>query len=262
VLIQGAAQCSIIFLLPGSQSIHPGAFDTHTISVSFHENNVYFIPSPATISIHAKNNTVLKVLSITFSQKWLFSYLSQIHIKQKKLIHHLIFSGKDMVLYEPMTFPVQQLAETLSTIDWQQPFVNILANAKILEVLHTLLTALSTRKKNTQKIVNKADYEQIRDIVIMLSENWQKRCPSIQEVALLTHMSPTKFKKLFRTIYEKPYYSFFLHLKLLRCMELLKSGTHSVTEVAYIAGYSRPSKFSEVFRQYFKLSPSSIIKQK
>lgn len=49
-------------------------------------------------------------------------------------------------------------------------------------------------------------------------------------------------------------------IRLKKSLELLKSGTYNVSEVAYMVGFNDPKYFSKVFSEHFNINPSEVVK--
>lgn len=255
--------CSLIIALPECDFDYLDIFDIKNNTLDSHTCcEVYF--SKSNWAIKAKNSqpVVIKLLLITFSIEWLNSFLNKTKLKRNDFFCHILTTKNCALEHGKMDHSMMILVEYIAALNWDKPFVQLLAYAKIIEVFHALLNSTSGQKNNDNKTINKDDYEKMQKVRSLLVENWQAPCPSIKEMSMLVYMSESKFKKLFKALFQKPYYTFFLHIKLARCMDLLKSGNHSVTEVAYIAGYNRASKFTEIFKRVYVMNPSAIIKKK
>ena len=50
-------------------------------------------------------------------------------------------------------------------------------------------------------------------------------------------------------------------LRIERSMELIKSNTHSLTEIAYLTGFSDQSHFTRIFKQHTGKNPSAFKKE-
>lgn len=103
-------------------------------------------------------------------------------------------------------------------------------------------------------ILEAARMIQVRNLLVSdLSGN----CPSITTMAEKAHMSLTKFKSLFKQMFNLPYYQYYQHHRLIAAKESLAFGK-SPTETAYEYGFSNLGHFSASFKKKFKISPTEL----
>lgn len=95
-----------------------------------------------------------------------------------------------------------------------------------------------------------AEQELIRD--------FSHPAPTIATLSRRAAMSPSKFKKIFKTIYGAPVYSYFQDHRMEKARLLLLSGQYSVSEVGHAVGYANLSNFSAAFKRKFNRLPSEL----
>ncbi|MCD4732349.1 MAG: helix-turn-helix transcriptional regulator, partial [Bacteroidales bacterium] len=64
-----------------------------------------------------------------------------------------------------------------------------------------------------------------------------------------------------RAILDQPAGDFVRVIRLNKSIELLKTKSGNISEIAYDVGFSSPSYFSECFRRHFGLSPTEYQSQ-
>lgn len=79
---------------------------------------------------------------------------------------------------------------------------------------------------------------------------------TIKELALLTHLSESSFKRKFKEVFNESPKKYLTRKKLERAAELLKSNTDRVSEIAYDVGFDSVSAFNRNFTIHFGKSPS------
>jgi AraC-like DNA-binding protein len=80
---------------------------------------------------------------------------------------------------------------------------------------------------------------------------------TLEELAQLTNMSLSTFKREFRKIYGAPPASYIRKTKLRKALDLMGSTDLRATEIAYECGFNNISHFSKTFKQVFGASPTS-----
>ena len=84
---------------------------------------------------------------------------------------------------------------------------------------------------------------------------------TVAHLAELCHMSDTWFRRLFTEACGKSPHAYLADLRLSRAAELLASGLYSVSDVAYLSGFSDAKYFSTSFSRSFGKSPFAYKKQ-
>ncbi|WP_320128277.1 helix-turn-helix transcriptional regulator [uncultured Sphaerochaeta sp.] len=80
---------------------------------------------------------------------------------------------------------------------------------------------------------------------------------SVEKLAHLAGMSPTKLKTLFKDVYGDTLYGYLRKVRMNLAASYLKEG-RSVTDVAFAVGYKSVNRFSETFREVFDTYPSKV----
>lgn len=87
-------------------------------------------------------------------------------------------------------------------------------------------------------------------------KNHMSESPSIEDLARMASMSPTKLKLLFKQRYGDTIYGYLRSLRMEHAAKMLKEEGLGVTEVAYSVGYKSLSRFSEAFFKVYGVLPS------
>ena len=82
----------------------------------------------------------------------------------------------------------------------------------------------------------------------------------IKHLAKVVGASPTTLMRHFKMRANETVYSYIKRRRLDEAMELLKSGSHSIAEVASLVGYENFGSFSEAFKSQFHRPPSFFKK--
>nr|WP_274599069.1 AraC family transcriptional regulator [Prosthecochloris ethylica] len=84
----------------------------------------------------------------------------------------------------------------------------------------------------------------------------------LDDLVSIAGMSHPKLNRCFRQLYGRTVFEFLRAERLLKARELIDIQGRTVTEAAYMAGYSSLSHFSKVYRQYFGVSPAPGTRRK
>ncbi|MDI3321383.1 helix-turn-helix domain-containing protein [Pinibacter soli] len=103
-------------------------------------------------------------------------------------------------------------------------------------------------------VIEVARMIQIRNLLIA---DFSSDCPLLEEMAKKAQMSPTKFKTLFKKLFNLPYYQYYQRYRLHGARHAIILGK-SIGETAYEFSFNSISNFSVAFKKMFKISPSQL----
>jgi AraC-like DNA-binding protein len=102
--------------------------------------------------------------------------------------------------------------------------------------------------------------ETIRLLELEIRNNMTISLPSVKEMAFRVHMSQSKFKSIFKSIYNESPHQHFLNLKLYTAMSLLKNGKMNLTQISSKLGFSHPSAITRLFISKMGITPTHLTK--
>ena len=105
------------------------------------------------------------------------------------------------------------------------------------------------------------DWKFIATVKKNVEENMDNPNFNIDMLCNLLNMSRTSFYNKITALTGEAPADYTRFIKLKRASELLKEHKHSITEIAEMIGFSDAKYFREVFKKYFKVSPSQYAKQ-
>ena len=102
-------------------------------------------------------------------------------------------------------------------------------------------------------------YEQEIERIIKLERQLIRQAilPPLDDLAREVGMSLTKFRHMFKFVYGKPIYEYFLNARMEKAKELLMQG-YSVYQVSTMVGFTKANNFSRIFKKYYGFSPSTL----
>lgn len=116
--------------------------------------------------------------------------------------------------------------------------------------------------KNDMLALSHLDQEFMEKLNRLIDENIVK---TDLDMAFLTDrmaMSHSTFYRKVKALTGMTSVEYIRTTKLHHSMQLLKTGDHNVTEVAYMAGFNNLSHFRESFKKEFGITPSQVLKEK
>lgn len=215
-----------------------------------------------------KRTTVLK---IAMSRKFI---LKQCHGSEFPHHHSLVQSflkKKPVSLYYPLT---GKLYGVLNNIIHNMNIVALLQRAYfkgcVLELLALSVNRIILRRsrpggtgRRERKRVD-SDLTELnrllaaKDHLIRGSENV---VPTIMELSRKAGMSATKFKKMFKQVFNMPPYEYYQYTRMEKAKELLEEEHYSVSEVGYRVGFTSLGHFTAAFKKHFGRKPSDYLRE-
>ncbi|MDE5947797.1 MAG: helix-turn-helix domain-containing protein, partial [Prevotella sp.] len=103
---------------------------------------------------------------------------------------------------------------------------------------------------------NTADREFIERAVTIVEANMGNNALDIDMLCTEMGMSRSSMYRKFADITGQKPTEFVRSIRLRRAAELIKAGNHSISETAYMCGFSSPSYFNRRFKEMFGVSPT------
>lgn len=144
--------------------------------------------------------------------------------------------------------------------------MTLLKSEKYPFITSVLSTLMETEEKSKQIKIQPhtgrapssiANVKNFHDQILL---NIQKEIPAIEHVAQASQISPSTVSAIFKELYGKPYYTYFLDFKLGLAKDLLLTGQYSVLQVSQLLGYSHPIKLILPFKKRYNATPGSFKK--
>lgn len=83
---------------------------------------------------------------------------------------------------------------------------------------------------------------------------------TLQSISDKFHMSPFSFSKMFKRESGIGFKEYIISAKILQSKKLLASTDHSITEIAFLSGFTDSNYFASVFKKYESVTPSEYAK--
>jgi len=147
--------------------------------------------------------------------------------------------------------------------NWLQKLINnpmnnatdrLLAEAEALQVLARWLAPITDLKKDT------SDNKIQKTIDILMADI--STPPSLEQLAVMVDMSHTCLNRKFKREFGVTVFDWLRGYKLKRAKQYLTDSKRTITNIAFLCGFSSSSHFSTLFKQTFSISPREYRLQK
>ncbi|WP_301246750.1 hybrid sensor histidine kinase/response regulator transcription factor, partial [Phocaeicola sartorii] len=138
---------------------------------------------------------------------------------------------------------------------------NLLENRKKIA---SLLALADTQPKQESAVnsLNKLDNEFLQKITQIIEENLEMEKMDIAFIADKMCMSHSTLYRKIKGLTDMSANEFIRKVKMRKGAELLMSGQYTISEIAYMIGFSSVAYFRQCFKDEYGMSPSDYVKQK
>ena len=84
---------------------------------------------------------------------------------------------------------------------------------------------------------------------------------TIEEICHEFYISRSSLQALFKTHLNSSPKNYLLNIKLQKSKELIRENQYTISEIAYMLGFSSIHYFSRLFKKYFNTTPSAYAKK-
>ncbi len=117
--------------------------------------------------------------------------------------------------------------------------------------IHNILYDLFANKPNN----NKPSW--LKDLIEIIEDRWNEFIP-LHELSFILNVHPVTISKYFRRYLNRTLGDYMRIVKLKRAFNLLLNSKESITDIAYICGFSDQSHMTKVFKTYVGFTPKEI----
>jgi AraC-like DNA-binding protein len=246
-------------------------YDTKEVRVnidaeSFEEDNpvrsaMYLVSFLSDLEQYAAPGFNLKSLRVIIPKEWLARYLKLDKVEeglQRYLALKVASITAKSIDYESETI----LSELFDTDDGHHLNPMYQQN-RIMKLIEIFFSWMYDQMSNLHfaNDISKDDIKKMIEAEAALVNDFSIPAPTITELAALTAMSESKFKKNFKLVYGSPPYEYFQKKRMAKARDLFLAGNHSIKDVGYLMGYANISNFSIAFKKEFNLLPGDFLKQ-
>lgn len=145
----------------------------------------------------------------------------------------------------------------LLTNDLTGELRSVYMEGKVLELISLTLNNLcGGASADSPKSSTKKEREQLRKAIHVVGQSLAEP-PLLADLGAHVGMSTNRLNRLFKESVGLTYAQYVLELRMRKAHDLLRTGNHTITEIAHMLGYDYAGNFSAAFRRFFGVSPKS-----
>ena len=203
--------------------------------------------------------TKVKGINILFSRDWLENFL-KIEATGDEMVKFLSLN-MSAFNYEPMDIEYKRMLSEIAGTGIDPKFETFIIQNRVMLLLERFFTRTYYKMDNMHFDV-KVSNEIIGRLKLVereLVNDFSVEPASINKLARMAVLSPSKLKSSFKEIYGLPVYRYFQKHRMNKAKAMLLSKKYSVKEVGLEVGYSNLSNFAKAFRKSFDQLPGDLL---
>lgn len=194
--------------------------------------------------------TYVKGLTIQLTEQWLMNKIE--HLGK---LNHKLLREKDV--FQSFIKPKsQKLLGEIFSKSARAAVPRLFIKTRVLRLLEIFLEDILKNGLDANVFPSSGrDVLNILKIEQFLYENYRSQFPSINTLARMACMSPTKLKQVFKKAFGVTLFEYFQRNRMHKAKALLQTNLYSVSEVGELLGYQNLSNFSTAFKKEFGVLP-------
>ncbi len=201
----------------------------------------------------------IRGVDIIITREWMAAYLG-INSKDEVLQRYLSMKTGSYN-FEPMDAVYRELLNAIIEDEQSEaPMKKAIIENRIMELVERFFIRLYERmeQKSDKNLLKPDEIRRIMEAEALLVREFSQPAPTIPVLARFAAMSETKFKTLFKRIYDCGPYEYFQKNRMLRARYLLMVKKISIKETGIQLGYNNLSNFTIAFKKAFNVLPSEL----
>lgn len=150
----------------------------------------------------------------------------------------------------------QKVTNILSNISNSNGLKKIIDFLNIIEILSQSKEYEYLASITFKNMYDEKDTDRINTVYKFLMSNFHREI-SLQEIANVSHMSPTAFCRYFKSRTQKSFTQFLNELRVGHASKLLHDKSYSISDVCYESGFNNFTNFNKFFKAITKETPSN-----
>lgn len=221
------------------------------------EGRIWSLTEPAVLTRRARRGTHIRKVNISVDHDWFETEAEEV-VGSATALSELTHNHLAMCSWHPSNRSLR-LAEQIINPPRHEPLLHgLYVESRAIEIVAEAIQQLSGRPAVRQDaFLSTRDLTRARRIRDY-AENTLDRPITLTDIARDVGVSTSSLQRLFKTAYGVTVIEFIRGQRLFKAREALERDGITVSEAAYLAGFSSPANFATAFKRAFGTSPSQI----
>ncbi|ANQ47688.1 AraC family transcriptional regulator [Flammeovirga yaeyamensis] len=248
----------IFFVIHKSGAVHHMFKNEETISLfgkDSHQGVVItnFMNSLTNIG---EKNIKSEWVSLVVKKSFILELLEEV----PKGFKEFLLSDKPWLLFEPVNYTISQALHDIFSQTEEYQFRNFKIYGNAIDLVGEVLKHMSNRNFEDVNNLSSQDTKRMFEVKEYICSDLSNP-PTLEDICKEFGLSRSKLIRDFKTEFGVPVYQFYNKMRMQNARELLVEKGLTVTEVSQNLGYKGLSKFSDAFKNFYGVSPKSMVEQ-
>lgn len=197
-----------------------------------------------------------KIIMINITQEWLNLFLS--HDAEAELLKKHMLINPSFYHNESADHEYRRLViEIFDLFQRNQFAMKFALGNRLMLMMERFFTRFHMKIYDRPNTIRASAEELLRlkNAELDLVKDFAFPPPNITQLAKKAAMSPTKFKHLFKQVYEQPVYQYYQKQRLQKAKAMIITRKYSLREVAAEIGFSHIKDFLKAYQKQFNSAP-------
>lgn len=110
--------------------------------------------------------------------------------------------------------------------------------------------------ERSEPSISERQLEKMRQVIMVMEENYAHPW-TLEELASLVYLSPSRFSEIFKRAVGIPPLLYLIHIRLEQAVKLLEGGNMKVMDVALECGFRTLTNFNRLFKKHVGMTPKA-----
>lgn len=214
------------------------------------------------VSTYFYKDTTGKFCNFIFNKKWVERNSKRLGITNNTGQIEFINSDigfKSWLDIVPNSYQVFKEIWKILETEQKAPFGNLALKNQTLDLIANFFKTVPIHKKQEKEVtLNNKDYSNLAKAEKIILDNLNLPFVGIEKIASDVHLSPTKLKSNFKSVFGLSLLQYHKEKNMLLAIQLLENSEMQIKNIATSIGYESASKFTVAFKKRFGILPSKV----
>jgi AraC-like DNA-binding protein len=217
------------------------------------------------VSTYFYQDTTGKFCNFIFNKKWAERNSELIGISKENGLLEFINTDigfKSWLDIVPNSYQVFKEIWRILETEQKAVFGDLALKKQALDLISNFFKTVTFPKKTEKKIsLKNKDYSNLAKAEKIILDNLNLPFVGIEKIAADVHLSPTKLKSNFKSVFGLSLLQYHKEKNMLLAIQLLENSEMQIKNIATSIGYESSSKFTAAFKKRFGILPSEVRNQ-
>jgi AraC-like DNA-binding protein len=223
-----------------------------------------FYKPETVVSTYFYKGTSGKFCNLVFTKKWAEKNLSSQILSRGEDLQKFLNRETGFLTWLDVVPNIDEISEEIWRIlenNNKGSFDKINLKIEVHKIITSFFkTTLEDSRIQEYKSLNNIDYSNVAKAEKIILHHLTSPFVGVENIALDVHMSPTKLKAIFKSVFGSSMLQYHKEKNIQLAMQLIQKSDLQIKNIAVTTGYDSASKFTAAFKKRFGILPSEVLR--